>query len=264
MARGSISPVCRKSLQTHRRALYIAGTTFGNAGDGRSARACMDRIEIHPVRQDLHWIQAPSANDSAFQIRRAPRPAALSRAGLRHRRLHHLLQPASAGGDGQAYGAPAGRVMFVASATQVGYALGLLFFVPLGDLLERRALMKRMFAAVVVALLLVSAAPTLAWLIAASVLLGVVASVTHIVLPIAPELVPHKERGRAIGTVMMGLLLGVLLARPSPDGSATSPRSSSMRRASFPGGPSGSPTAGAMSLSSRRWAMRSFFLCSAA
>ena len=114
---------------------------------------------------------------------------------------------------GKTYGAPAGRVMYVASATQVGYALGLLFFVPLGDLLERRALMMRMYAAVIVALLLVSVAPTLAWLIAGSVLLGMVASVTHIVLPIAPELVPHKERGRAIGTVMMGLLLGILLAR---------------------------------------------------
>jgi predicted MFS family arabinose efflux permease len=114
---------------------------------------------------------------------------------------------------GQTYGAPAGRVMFVASATQVGYAIGMLLFVPLGDLLERRALMKRMFAAVIVALLLVSVAPTLGWLIAGSVLLGLVASVTHIVLPIAPELVPHTQRGRAIGTVMMGLLLGVLLAR---------------------------------------------------
>lgn len=114
---------------------------------------------------------------------------------------------------GKTYGAPAGRVMFVAGATQVGYALGLLLFVPLGDLLERRALMMRMYAAVIVALLLVSMAPTLTWLIAGSVLLGMVASVTHIVLPIAPDLVPDKERGRAIGAVMMGLLLGILLAR---------------------------------------------------
>jgi len=114
---------------------------------------------------------------------------------------------------GKTYGAPAGRVMFVAGATQVGYALGLLLFVPLGDLLERRALMIRMYGAVIVALLLVSAAPTLAWLIAGSVLLGLVASVTHVVLPIAPDLVPDKERGRAIGKVMMGLLLGILLAR---------------------------------------------------
>jgi predicted MFS family arabinose efflux permease len=114
---------------------------------------------------------------------------------------------------GKTYGAPAGRVMFVSGATQVGYALGLLLFVPLGDVLERRALMMRMYAAVVVALLLVSLAPTLTWLIAGSVVLGMVASVTHIVLPIAPDLVSNRERGRAIGKVMMGLLLGILLAR---------------------------------------------------
>jgi predicted MFS family arabinose efflux permease len=114
---------------------------------------------------------------------------------------------------GRTYGAPAGRVMFVSGATQVGYALGLLLFVPLGDVLERRALMMRMYAAVIVALLLVSIAPTLAWLIAGSIVLGMVASVTHIVLPIAPDLVRSKERGRAIGKVMMGLLLGILLAR---------------------------------------------------
>ncbi len=114
---------------------------------------------------------------------------------------------------GKTYGAPAGRVMFVAGATQVGYSLGLLLFVPLGDVLERRALMMRMYAAVIIALLLVSLAPTLAWLIAGSVLLGLVASVTHVALPIAPDLVPDRERGRAIGRVMMGLLLGILLAR---------------------------------------------------
>jgi predicted MFS family arabinose efflux permease len=114
---------------------------------------------------------------------------------------------------GQSYGATAGRAGFVAVATQVGYAAGLLLFVPLGDVLERRALMLRMYAAVVAALLLVAAAPSLAWLIAGSVVLGMMASVTHIVLPIAPDMVAEKERGRAIGTVMMGLLLGILLAR---------------------------------------------------
>jgi predicted MFS family arabinose efflux permease len=114
---------------------------------------------------------------------------------------------------GQSYGATAAQAGFVAVATQVGYALGLLFFVPLGDVLERRALMLRMYGAVVVALLLVAVAPSLAWLIAGSVVLGLLASVTHIVLPIAPDLVTDKERGRAIGTVMMGLLLGILLAR---------------------------------------------------
>src|SRR5580693_4387855 len=80
------------------------------------------------------------------------------------------------------YNATAGHTGFVAVATQVGYALGLLFFVPLGDVLERRALMMRMYAAVAVGLLLVAVAPTLAWLIAGSVVIGMLASVTHIVL----------------------------------------------------------------------------------
>ncbi len=111
------------------------------------------------------------------------------------------------------YNATAGHTGFVAVATQVGYALGLLFFVPLGDVLERRALMMRMYAAVAVGLLLVAVAPTLTWLIAGSVVIGMLASVTHIVLPIAPDLVSHQERGRAIGIVMTGLLLGILLAR---------------------------------------------------
>jgi len=114
---------------------------------------------------------------------------------------------------GKSFGATAGQVGLVAVATQLGYAAGLLFFVPLGDMMERRGLITRMFGAVVVALLLVAAAPSLPWLIAGSVLLGMAASVTHVVLPIAPDLVAAKQRGRAIGTVMMGLLLGILLAR---------------------------------------------------
>ena len=114
---------------------------------------------------------------------------------------------------GRTYGATAGRTGFVAVATQVGYAVGLLAFVPLGDVLERRSLMMRMYAAVAIALLLVAVAPSLYLLIAGSVLIGMFASVTHVALPIAPDLVSHEQRGRAIGTVMTGLLLGILLAR---------------------------------------------------
>ena len=79
--------------------------------------------------------------------------------------------------------------------------------------MERRALMMRMYAAVAVALLLVAVAPRLIFVIAASVLVGLFASVTHIALPIAPDLVDDRQRGRAIGIVMTGLLMGVLLAR---------------------------------------------------
>jgi predicted MFS family arabinose efflux permease len=114
---------------------------------------------------------------------------------------------------GRTYGVTAGRTGFVAVATQVGYAVGLLAFVPLGDVLERRSLMMKMYAAVAISLLLVAVAPSLYLLLAGSVLIGMFASVTHIALPIAPDLVSNQQRGRAIGTVMTGLLLGILLAR---------------------------------------------------
>ncbi len=114
---------------------------------------------------------------------------------------------------GRSLHASAQQMMLVATATQVGYAGGLLSFVPLGDVAERRALMMRLYGAAAVALVLVALAHTLWWMIAASVLLGMFASVTHVALPLAPDLVPHERRGQAIGTVMTGLLLGILLAR---------------------------------------------------
>ena len=109
--------------------------------------------------------------------------------------------------------ATASQAGLVAVGTQVGYALGLLFFVPLGDTVERRSLMTRLYAAVAVALCFVALAPTLPLLILASAFAGGLACVTHIALPIAPDLAAPKERGKAIGIVMTGLLLGVLLAR---------------------------------------------------
>lgn len=114
---------------------------------------------------------------------------------------------------GHSYHAQPGQIGFVAVATQIGYAVGLLCFVPLGDVLERRALMVRMYGAVAVSLLLVAFAPSMLWLIVFSAVAGMLASVTHIVLPIAPDLVEDNQRGRAIGIVMTGLLLGILLAR---------------------------------------------------
>jgi predicted MFS family arabinose efflux permease len=114
---------------------------------------------------------------------------------------------------GHSLGQGARAMGFVAVATQVGYAAGLLFFVPLGDVAERRKLMVRMYAGAALALLLVGLSRTLLWMIAASVLAGLMASVTHVALPMAPDLVPEERRGQAIGTVMTGLLLGILLAR---------------------------------------------------
>jgi predicted MFS family arabinose efflux permease len=114
---------------------------------------------------------------------------------------------------GQTFGRDARSMELVAVATQVGYACGILCFVPLGDVAERRSLMLRMYTGVALALLLAAFAQGLTSMIVASVLIGLLASVTHVVLPMAPELVSQERRGKAIGTVMTGLLLGVLLAR---------------------------------------------------
>ena len=114
---------------------------------------------------------------------------------------------------GQSFGKDARSMGFVVTATQAGYAVGILGFVPLGDVAERRALMMRMYAGASLALLLAALSTSLTWMILASIALGIMASVTHVALPMAPDLVPHEKRGRAIGTVMTGLLLGILLAR---------------------------------------------------
>ena len=114
---------------------------------------------------------------------------------------------------GRSLHAPPARIGQVAVATQIGYALGIFLFVPLGDVVERRGLMARLFAAVAAAALASALAPSFALLLLASVATGLTAAVTHVAVPIAPELAPESERGRAIGTVMTGLLLGILLAR---------------------------------------------------
>lgn len=114
---------------------------------------------------------------------------------------------------GRTFHLDAGHAGLVAVATQVGYSLGLLFFVPMGDLRERRGLMMRLFGAVSLALVLVALSPTFSILVTASCLAGALASVTHVALPIAPDLAQKGKGGSAVGIAMSGLLLGVLLAR---------------------------------------------------
>lgn len=114
---------------------------------------------------------------------------------------------------GSTFGASAAAAGQVGVATQVGYAVGMLTITPLGDARERRGLILKLFAAVAVALLLLACAPTLSLMLLLSAAVGACASVTHIVLPIAPDLAEPENRGRAVGVVMTGLLLGVLLAR---------------------------------------------------
>jgi predicted MFS family arabinose efflux permease len=101
----------------------------------------------------------------------------------------------------------------VSTATQLGYALGLFLLVPLGDSIERRRLIVVITAIIVVALLFVAFSPTLISLIVSSFFLGAVTIVPQIVVPFAAHLAPAEDRGRVIGIVMSGLLIGVILSR---------------------------------------------------
>ena len=101
----------------------------------------------------------------------------------------------------------------VPAATQLGYALGMLVLAPLGDRFDRRLLILLQLAALGVSLVVACTAPTLAVLIAASLAIGVVSTIAQQAVPFSAELAPAAERGHAVGTVMSGLLLGILLAR---------------------------------------------------
>lgn len=101
----------------------------------------------------------------------------------------------------------------VAAATQAGYALGLLLLAPLGDRYERRALIMVLGPLLALALLAVAAVHSLPMLVATSLALGLFATVTQQLIPIAAHLAEPEKRGHVVGTVMSGLLLGILCGR---------------------------------------------------
>jgi predicted MFS family arabinose efflux permease len=101
----------------------------------------------------------------------------------------------------------------VPAVTQLGYAAGMLLLAPLGDRFDRRLLILLQIAGLCVALVVAAAAPTLAVLIVMSLAIGILATIAQQAVPFAAELAPPSERGHAVGTVMSGLLLGILLAR---------------------------------------------------
>ena len=101
----------------------------------------------------------------------------------------------------------------VVAGTQAGFALGLLLVVPLGDIIPRRPLLATLLAVDAVALAACAAAPTLQVLAMLGVLVGVSTVVVQMLIPYAATMARPGERARTIGTLMGGLLLGVLLSR---------------------------------------------------
>jgi predicted MFS family arabinose efflux permease len=112
-----------------------------------------------------------------------------------------------------AFGVSAGTGGLLVSATQAGYVAGLALILPLGDVLERRRLISGLSVCSALAAVACAAAPGFGVLAVASLALGALAVVAQMVVALASTLASERERGSVVGTVMSGLLLGILLAR---------------------------------------------------
>jgi predicted MFS family arabinose efflux permease len=111
------------------------------------------------------------------------------------------------------FGVAESRISNIAMLTQIGYAMGLLLLVPLGDRLKRRRLILWDMGFIVLSLAGMILAPTIEWLFAASFLVGFSSIAPQLFVPMAAELASKEKQSAAIGTVMSGLLVGILLSR---------------------------------------------------
>ena len=106
--------------------------------------------------------------------------------------------------------ADAGTITYL---TQAGYAIGLFFMVPLGDKIERKTQILATTFATVIALIIAATAQSFLILQMASLLIGITSIVPQLILPLAASLSEAEQRGKVVGTIMSGLLVGILLSR---------------------------------------------------
>jgi predicted MFS family arabinose efflux permease len=102
---------------------------------------------------------------------------------------------------------------YLVTATQLGYVLGILLIIPLSDIVDRRRVLSVMIATNVAALLLAAGSQNFLVFAAASMLIGLSSSAVMVILLMAAAQAPEASRGKVLGTVMTGLLMGILLAR---------------------------------------------------
>ncbi len=119
-----------------------------------------------------------------------------------------------AGPIGVALGLSASATGLIVSLTQIGYGIGLLFIVPLGDLIETRRLVLTLIGLALLALLGAALSTTPAPFFVAVFGVGVASVAAQVLVPFAAHLAPEALRGRVVGNVMSGLMLGIMLARP--------------------------------------------------
>jgi predicted MFS family arabinose efflux permease len=102
----------------------------------------------------------------------------------------------------------------IVTLTQIGYGLGLLFLVPLGDLLENRRLALGLILAAGVALFGAGMSVTAGLFLASSLAIGLASVAVQVIVPFAAGMAPDHARGRVVGNVMSGLMIGIMMARP--------------------------------------------------
>ena len=101
----------------------------------------------------------------------------------------------------------------IAMTTQIGYALGLMFIVPLGDLLPRRLIVITNFTVLVISLMVIANARSIELILVASLLTGMCSIVPQIFIPVAAQYSTPDKKGRNVGIVVSGLLSGILISR---------------------------------------------------
>ena len=111
------------------------------------------------------------------------------------------------------FGATAAEVGWVPTLSFAGFLAGTLFLSPLGDSFDKRRLILAKLACLILAMAGMAAAPSLPLLVAAGLVCGIGASLSQDVVPLVSELAAPGERGRAVGTVLSGLFLGILFGR---------------------------------------------------
>ncbi|AHG19169.1 transporter [Chania multitudinisentens RB-25] len=113
----------------------------------------------------------------------------------------------------QSFNLSVNQAGFIVTAAQLGYAVGLLFLVPLGDMFERRGLIVFMTLLAAGGMLITATSSTLLLMIIGTALTGLFSVVAQLLVPLAATLARPEKRGKTVGIIMSGLLLGILLAR---------------------------------------------------
>ncbi len=111
------------------------------------------------------------------------------------------------------FGVSYAAVGIIVTVSQIGYGAGLLLLVPLGDKFEKKGLITGMMSLTALGLLTSALASNLSLLLVGTVITGLFSAVTQMLVPFAALLAPAESKGRAVGMVMSGLLIGILLGR---------------------------------------------------